>query len=135
MSEDNIAEYELTKKFRDAAIKDGWYHRPTYGKIESEDRAMSLDKQGFYMMVLTREYVGKGYRNNYECSVSIWGPDGLSITMPDEYDWNTIVRGLRVCHNCGASDVDTQRYSFAGRCCAKCRPEMAKKHEYPGWCD
>ena len=68
-----------------------------------------------------------------EGSVSIWGPDSLAIAVPMPYSWDAIVAGARTCSACGKTDVDTQRFSFAGRCCAACLPEMRRQHERPGW--
>ncbi len=128
----DIANMERVKRFRDAAVADGWDIAPTYGEHESVDRAAKLHKGGFTMMVLTREKVGKW---NYEAQVSLWGPDGLGITPPVEYDWQAIQDGIHVCYNCRKHVEKTQRYSFAGRCCEECLPEMRKQHERPGWCD
>jgi len=67
-------------------------------------------------------------------SVFVWGSDGLVINpAPIIYSWDALIAGLRHCHHCGHSDVDTVRYSFAGRCCKACLPEMRREHEYPGW--
>lgn len=139
-------EYREVVDFRDAAIADNWAHHATYGN-EAEDRASRLSKDGFTMKVLTRSRDNEvldpksGYHHSihgkwkYEAQVSIWGPDRLAINVTPPYNWEQIKAGLRRCHACQAEDVDTQRYSFAGRCCANCRPEMAKQHEKPGWCD
>ena len=137
--------YREVVAFRDAAIADGWVHRPTY-ESEPEERACRLSRGGFTMQILTRSRdnevldPSRGYHHSihgkwkYEAQVNIWGPDGLCISPGSPvYDMERIKAGLRRCDACGAKDVETQRYSFAGRCCAKCRPEMAAKYEKPGW--
>ena len=137
--------YREVCAFRDAAIADGWSHTATY-ESEPEERASRLIKEGFVMQILSRSRDNevlcpeRGYRYSvhgkwkYEAQVNVWGPDGLGISLTDlKYDWQKIKDGLRRCDSCGAQDVDTQRYSFAGRCCAKCRPEMARQYEKPGW--
>ena len=124
--------------WREAAVADGWVIRPTYGQ-ESVERAASLSHpDGFAAMVLARD--NRGHDRPQQCyvpsvtaEVNVWGPDGLAVETGDAYDMDAIRAGLRICKTCGASDVDTQRYSFAGRCCASCRPKMAEKHEYAGW--
>lgn len=119
--------------FRNAAVADGWICKPTYGEDENMLSAASLDKDGFHMSIISCEHEDTKWK--YEVNISIWGPDGLAIKVPEKYDFASIQAGLRTCNVCNATDVDTQRYSFAGRCCAACRPEMARKTEYPGWCN
>jgi len=122
--------------FRDAAINDGWEAEATYPKHEDISQASKLNKNGFVMMIITRitdpsqRYPSKW---KYQASIHIWGPDGLAIIPPSEYSWDEIRAGLRICANCGREDVDTQRYSFAGRCCEECLPKMRELHEKPGW--
>ena len=122
--------------FRDAAVADGWSIKPTY-QSEPVERASHLKKDGFMMSMLTRsEATGKmPGKWKYEADICIWGPDGLTIGAPEKYDFATIQAGMTTCNSCGKTGVETQRYSFAGRCCAACRPAMAKKHEYAGWTD
>jgi hypothetical protein len=118
--------FDFTKacEFRDAAVKDGWLIEPTY-EHESIDRAATLKKEGFFIQVITR--LGK------EASINIWGPDGMAINPPDTYSWAAISSGLCICNLCGKTDVETHRFSFAGRACLECLPAAKKKHEYPGW--
>jgi hypothetical protein len=113
--------------FRDAAIADGWSHEPTYGNQEPEESACTLKRDGWIMMVFARK--------QHDVSISIWAPDGLDVKAPGVYNWDEIQRGIRRCNACGAEDVKTTRYSFAGRCCEKCLPAMRAKHEFPGWAD
>lgn len=115
--------------WRDAAVADGWSIQPTYDH-ESVDRAWRLGREGFKALGLTRP----GNERELPCaSVHVWGPDGLAVRPPPVYDWPAIVAGARTCSACGTVDVETQRFSFAGRCCAACRPEMARRYEQPGW--
>ncbi len=135
---DDKTVYDQVIKFKQDAITDGWSARATYENHESIERACTLEKNGFTMMILSREGTGtvrQPGKWQYEALVSIWGNDGLAITPPAAYDWQAIVRGMRHCNNCGKDDVATQRYSFAGRCCKDCLPEMRKEREYPGWTD
>lgn len=123
--------YDAAVAYRTAAIADGWNCEPTYGEHEAVERAARLTREGFVIQIISREKnVGKW---NYEASVSIWGPDGLQIEPPERYDWNQIVANLKRCNHCHKVVDTTQRYSFAGRCCDKCLPEMRRVHEYPGW--
>lgn len=123
------SDYDRICTFRDAAVNDGWSIKPTYG-TESVDRASSLKKDGFVMMIITRETPHKW---KYEANISIWGPDGLGIPSPYSYDFDKISKSLTTCPVCKAENVETQRFSFAGRCCADCRPKMAAKHEQGNW--
>ena len=118
-------------RFRDAAVNDNWSIEQTYN-TESQDRAAKLRRDGFTMNIVTRD----GRRDNVnwvESAIHIWGPDDLVINPPINYDWGAIQKGLRTCNNCGKTNVETVRYSFAGRCCRACRPEMKRIHEQPGW--
>jgi len=126
------ADLERVIQFRDAAVADGWVMTPTYD-FESVDRASHLHKDGFVISILSRDNSEAERNYKYEAQVSIWGPDGMAIKPPQTYDWPTIQAGLRTCNKCGATDVNTERYSFAGRCCAACLPEMRRQHERPGW--
>jgi hypothetical protein len=128
--------YEKIVAFRDAAVKDGWSIKPTY-KLEEVDEASTLQRDGFRMSILTRmASPGDLYRRpSFDVCIGIWGPDGLAIRVPPVYNFESIKEGLRICNNCKKTNVKTERYSFAGRCCKKCLPQMKKEHEGPGWCD
>lgn len=34
---------------------------------------------------------------------------------------------------CGAENVETYQYGFAGRACSKCLPPAKRRDEFPGW--
>jgi len=128
------ADLDAVIAWRDAAIADGWSHRPTYGKSESEDRACTMEKNGYKAMVLTRTPIeGKPSKWKAEAEVNIWGPDGLAIKPPNVYDWEAIQSAVATCGYCGAHPVKTERVGFAGRCCETCLPTMRAKIEVPGW--
>lgn len=123
---------ENVRAFVVAAVLDGWSIEATY-ESESIESAAKLRRDGFVMSVLMREKDAGG-KWRYEASISIWGPDGLAIRpVPHPYNAEAISAGLRVCSNCKDKDVPTERFSFAGRCCAKCLPRMRELHEQPGW--
>jgi hypothetical protein len=117
-------------KFREDAISDGWTSRAGYTNEAMESYA-HLEKDGFKMHVMAR--TNKESKYKYSAQVSIWGTDGLCVHAPKVYDHDKIfIDGMKRCNNCG--DIgETFQYSFAGRCCNKCLPEMRKKHEYSGW--
>lgn len=125
--------------WRDLAIADGWTATPLYGHEPVDHAAKITHPSGFYGHVMTRP--NKRPENERDWSlgsgeVTIWAPDRLQIRVPLVYPGiEALIAATRECFNCNAKDVDTQRYSFAGRCCAKCRPEMERRHEGPGWCD
>ena len=125
------AEYDRVVAFRMAAIADGWTLAPTYEHEPAESHA-TMSSDGFKAHVKAR-IKQPGEKWKYETEVSLWGPDGLHIPTPEVYSMDTLVEALRVCPKCKAKDVDTVRYSFAGRCCNVCLPEMRRRHEYPGW--
>lgn len=123
---------QAARIWRDAAIADGWSARPTYDDHESQDRACSLEREGFVVQVLTR-VMKPDSRWKYQVSISVWGPDTLAIVPPDTYDWGAILAATRHCNYCRKDGVDTQRVGFAGRCCAACLPAQRKVSERPGW--
>ena len=125
------AEYDRVVAFRMAAIADGWTLAPIYEHEPAESHA-TMSRDGFKAHVKAR-IKQPGEKWKYETEVSLWGPDGLHIPTPEVYSMDTLVEALRVCPKCKAKDVDTVRYSFAGRCCNVCLPEMRRRHEYPGW--
>jgi hypothetical protein len=134
----NIERLRHVQKFRDDAVKDGWSIKPTYFPHESVDSASSLSKDGFSMLILTRTHDLIKYpnvKNLYEVEISIWGPDGLAIEVPDYYDMELIKKNMYKCKHCGKFVVETVQYSFAGRCCKDCLPALKEKFEKPGWCD
>jgi hypothetical protein len=116
--------------FRDAAIADGWDAKPG-GSSEPLEVYAHLEKEGFKMHAMCRRNAGKW---KFQTNIHIWGTDGLAIQLLGPiYNWEQIKGGLRRCGECGKEDVDTQRYSFAGRCCANCRPAMAAQYERGNW--
>ena len=133
---DRMADFELAvvpyRKWEEDAVKDGWIAEPMYEKGESMETALSLRKDGFHVQMIRRPPKDRTKGN---IDGSIWGPDGLQIPWQMEYNWDNLVAATRVCGNCGAQDVPTFRYSFAGRCCKDCLPKMRAKYEKPGWCD
>lgn len=122
---DSIHDFNAVVAWRDAAIADGWEHRPTYGTHESEDRACKLTKDRFVVQVLTRTH--EKAKRRYEAQVSAWGPDGLAIRVPDIYDWHAIQSAVMRCNYCGACPVETSRVAFAGRACGTCGPQERAK--------
>jgi hypothetical protein len=128
----DTARLRAAEAFRDAAADDGWSINPTYGS-EGIERASKLEREGFKMLILTRDNSDKKGNWKHEAKVSIWGPDGLAIKPPETYDFAEIKARTRRCLYCKAENVDTQRVGFAGRCCEKCLPEQRAKIETPGW--
>jgi hypothetical protein len=125
------ADIDAVHAFREAAKADGWTCEPTYAS-EPEESAARLSREGFTMQLLSRANKPPN-RYGFQAQVNIWGPDGLAINPPEVYDWQKIKAGLTTCSNCGKTDVPTQRYSFAGRACEACLPEMRAKHERGNW--
>lgn len=115
--------------FRDAAIADGWAHKPTYN-MEPESQACTLNRDGWHMSVYTREKNGR-----YDTSITIWAPDGLVVNVPAAYDFDKIKAGIEYCGTCKTHGVKTTRVGFAGRVCFNCLPEQRAKIEVNGWCD
>jgi len=135
------ADYAKVVAWRDAAVADGWTLNAVYKK-EPETSYGHLSKDGFTVHACCRvtEEMKKRFAHysskwKYEAQINVWGPDGLAVRAPENYNWAELVAATRKCHHCGKTDVDTVRYSFAGRCCHDCLPAMKAQHEQPGWCD
>lgn len=126
------AKFDGIVAFRDAAIADGWHAEATY-QTESFDRAAHLTRDGYTIQIITRDNEGKSYKYRYNCSVNIWGPDGLSITAPAEYDFDKIEVGAKTCLLCGKVADEVFRYNFAGKACADCIEKAREETEKPGW--
>lgn len=128
LSDDRSA-YDEAIAWREAAVKDGWSIKSTY-KHEAVESHASLEKEGFVASVMARELNKSKFK--YQADVTVWAPDGLQIRVPRIYSWDKIIEGIHTCNKCGEHG-ETYQYSFAGRCCAKCLPEMRKQYEQPGW--
>lgn len=119
----------LCTAWREAAEADGWVFGPTY-QNEPLGHAFRGTKEGFTLLGLCRPTTDR------ECpspSLHIWGPDSLQVAPPLEYDWEAIKAGVRVCGYCRATDVDTTRVGFAGRCCLGCEPTIRPRVEQGNW--
>lgn len=129
------SQYQLdaAHAYRRAAISDGWTFGPLYGH-ETYDRACKLKRDGFVMHIISRDNSSKTGKFKYDASISIWGPDGLCVRPPAAYSFAEIKKSSERCNHCGGPNGN-HRYSFAGRCCAECLPEMQRTHEQTGWCD
>lgn len=128
--------------WRDCALADGWSLEPTYQHEPAESHGtIAIDTRigMFKGHVMARPSKRGETERDWSLGmgeVTVWAPDSLQIRVPLIYPGiEAIIAMTRHCNNCHADDVDTQRYSFAGRCCAACRPEMARIHERPGWTD
>lgn len=120
----DINVYNAAIAYREAVIADGW--------VPKRDDGENYTKSGYSIMILSRTDVG---RFKYQASVHLWCPQGIAINPPNEYSWDKIVLGLRVCGKCKAEDVDTFRVGFANRVCKSCLPSERTRLEYRGWCD
>ncbi len=104
------------------AVKDGWILIDPNGESVSGELITEDGKWQMYASI---------YKN--DCDVSMWAPDNMQCVVLNKYE-RPSKRLMRICEHCGAEDVDTFCYSFAGRACAKCLPALKEKYEYPGWC-
>lgn len=123
---------EAVRQFVKDAIADEWLQEKYYDS-ETLDQSCKLYKNGFEVSVLTRNLNGSRWK--YQASINAWADDGLAIRLPLRYDWKVFENAKTTCNICLATNVQTQRYSFAGRCCENCISDARKEHEYPGWCE
>lgn len=112
----------VVNAYREALAEDGWSIEPTYGH-EPVEHAWSAHREGFKVMGLARPIPSK--RGEIpKPDLHAWGPDGATVKVPHPYSFEAFVAGLRRCDQCGAEDVDVDRYAFANRCCAECGPKF-----------
>ena len=145
------------------ALTDGWTISPTYANEDIDQSAtlkLFHSPQGlFKAQIITRQNKFTGETWSLGAGeVNCYGPDELTIPVPLEYPGQQYFRdALVTCPHChtgpnrsyfnDAADIDdkprkwaaardpvaTKRYSFAGRACEACLPELKRKHEKPGW--
>ena len=121
---------ELATAWRLAAEADGWVFEQTYWHAPLEQSFKSL-RDGFAIRGLARPSKENSLGSS---EISMWGPDGLRVVVPLVYPGMPFfVAACRHCLYCGATDVETVGYSFAGRCCEGCSLEMQRIYEYEGW--
>lgn len=124
------AKIVAAETWRDAAAADGWSMTPTYAPHEGIERAAKLlHPDGYQAQIITRRRRAEDRHKKWagEASVSVWGPDGLSIRSPYVYDMAAIRAATEKCHYCKAFPVKTVRVGFAGRACEACQPGEEKK--------
>lgn len=120
---------EMKWKFKDASaaeyfsalLEDNWI----LDEEKTKGGNIYLLKEGFTFVFYNVE--------TERISAGLWGPDQLVTEIPMPYSYEIMVSNLRKCKTCGREDIETTRYSFAGRCCHDCLPELRRVHEYPGW--
>lgn len=127
----DVRQMEAAENWRVAAIADGWAYEPMYPPQEAVEVSTKLRKEGWVAHVITRNNPGPLWQ--YQAEVSVWGPDGLWVNPGEIYNFENLQANLRYCMYCGSHDVDTQRVSFAGRCCVPCLEAQRKISEFPGW--
>lgn len=129
---------EVVRQFIQDAIADGWASRPLYSDPEF---GIILEKNGMTIHARTEPqgcygtWPGRGTPNPMtdNASLSAWGSDGLVLQVSAPYDAEALVAAHQVCGCCGATDVETHRYHFAGRACAACLPDAKAKTEVGNW--
>lgn len=100
---------------------DGW-------KTEARNISMPIEK------AFKAEKDGFNILGGDGIGIAAWGSDKLQIPIPNIYPGiNALKAELRHCPHCDKHDVDTHRYSFAGRACKECLPALKEKHEFAGW--
>ena len=138
----NKADHDCVVAWREAAIADGWILEKTFVP-EPADSYGHIKRGEFTGHICARErvkmeqYYPKISHGKFEfhSSISLWGPDGVSIIAPFPYSWDAITKGLRHCEVCGKDDVETVRVAFCNRACIACAPALRAKLETRGWCD
>lgn len=127
------AKHKLDKYINDM-VNDGWSFWPTYGAAESFLSAITLERLGYKCVAVNRT-LEPGLKFRYECAISMWGPDGLRLDVPEKYSWSEVLANAEICDICRSKHNPSHRYSFAGRCCEKCLATARQRFEPPGWCD
>lgn len=121
--EEKLRRWTILMLFEGSAIEDGWQGELMF---PGDPDAVKLTKDGWVIQVVRRNT-----ESEFHCTLAVFGPDSLQITIPSNesgpvYDFDKMKENLRYCKNCESKNVDTFRYSFAGRCCAECRTSLDK---------
>lgn len=117
------------------AVADGWEIKPTYER-EGMNTACTLDREGWRVMSCRRppgHGVGQFKNKRGNISISMWGPDGVSVNIEFPYNWERLQQLLTRCEFCGREGLETERVGFANRSCKECLPAARKQIETPGW--
>ena len=112
-------------KWIESCVADNWEKLLIYPGSSSE--SMRLMREEFVIHIYDQPWLKGG-------SVSAWGPDGLALELPEEYDWEAIQANINLCSMCGKVGP-TVSLGFASRVCKQCRIENVARVEYPGWCN
>lgn len=122
-------------KFYEDALESGRCLFGLDGNIIYQDGSLGDKYKGFYISTdpdihvwLAREYEEGQYTDSL--SVGSFPPLTGFMEVIDECR-----RLVNYCPVCGKHVPlsEQEQYSFAGRCCAECLPEMQKQYEQPGW--
>lgn len=112
------------------ARKDGWSYEATYS-TESRDRASTLKKDGWVVMILSRPPEKK---TRGTISLHCWAPDGLAVDVKKgTYNFAKMVGLCSVCDFCRKTVPTTHRVAFVNRSCYDCLPKARQTMETPGW--
>lgn len=114
-----------------SAKNDGWHFtreskNPQQDWYEAEVIVINVGK---FKLLAYANYHGTKVTT---CFINLWGPDELIVEPISPYR-RPNKDDLRICAHCGQLG-ETYRYSFAGRCCKECLPEMRAQFEQEGWC-
>jgi len=113
--------------YQQALIADGWEPSAIYADQYDPEKTARFKRAGFTITFYRRA-------DSLSESVAAWGPDGLAVDLPPEYDWAQLQANCKICSNCGRRG-DTVRLGFANRVCPTCRATIGDQVEYPGWND
>lgn len=105
--------------------------------VKVNDDSLKKDEIGYMISICSDTidiWIAYEYKEGYiSSSTNICS--GLPLDTSLNECINMAKIALSTCPVCGKSVPYKEQfgYSFAGRCCEECLPEMKKKHEYPGW--
>ncbi len=123
---------KAARQYRLDALADGWIEeKPEHSKDPLNQYSHLSRDTGWKMHVMAR-INPEGSTSKYQCSVDVWGPDGLVVRTPNVYSREELKRGVKHCNVCGADNVKTQRYSFAGRGCKSCCEKPEQRNIFMG---
>jgi len=115
--------FDRGKQWIEACLADGWESKKIYPSNKNSE-SVKMTKAGFMLDIFGDDSLMSG--------MYAWGPDGLTLALPEDYDWPTIQSAVNICSKCGKIGP-TVRLAFANRVCAECREKLKAEYEYPGW--
>jgi hypothetical protein len=113
-----------------ALADDGWIKSQIYKNSPTQQQCFKYARGGWIVHVYDYPFLN---HKGWTVDICAWGPDKLSVDLPEVYDWDVMQTNLNRCTYCKKLVAVVSRLSFAGRACPACAAALAPTVEYRGW--